>query len=113
MLKPGLLKIFFLILPDPEKSYILETDVSDYAMRGTLEQKINEKFHPVTFYSRKFINAEFNYEIYNKKLLNSLLDDPSFIISKEFLLFNGLVYIPFGLRTEIFTENHNNSMTRH
>ena len=37
-------------------------------MKDILEQKINEKFHPVVFYSRKFINAELNYEIYNKKL---------------------------------------------
>ena len=60
---------FFLILLDSEKSYILKTDVLDYAIRGTLKQKVDKKFYPVAFYSRKFINAEFNYEIYNKKLL--------------------------------------------
>ena len=60
---------FFLILLNLEKSYILETDASDYAMKRILRQKIDKKFHPVTFYSRKFINAELNYEIYDKKLL--------------------------------------------
>ena len=60
---------FLLVLSDSEKSYILETDASDYTMGNTLKQKINKKFHPVTFYSRKFTNAEFNYEIHNKKVL--------------------------------------------
>ena len=58
-----------LILSDPEKLYILETDASDYAMGNILGQKINEKLHPVIFYFRKFTDAEFNYEIHNKKLL--------------------------------------------
>ena len=60
---------FFLVLSDPEKLYILKTDVSDYAMGGILGQKVNKKLYPVTFYSRKFTDAEFNYEIYDKKLL--------------------------------------------
>ena len=59
----------FLISSDLEKSYILETNASDYAMRGILKQKINKKFHPVAFYSRKFTNVKFNYEIHNKELL--------------------------------------------
>ena len=62
-------KKILLILLNPEKLYILETDASDYAIKGTLEQKINEKFHPVTFYFRKFKDVKFNYEIYDKKLL--------------------------------------------
>ena len=58
-----------LVLSDSEKSYILKTDASDYAIRNTLKQKINRKLHPITFYFRKFTNAELNYEIYDKKLL--------------------------------------------
>ena len=68
-IKARFIKKSFLILSDPEKSYILETDASDYAMEGILGQKINKKFHPVAFYSRKFTNVEFNYEIHDKKLL--------------------------------------------
>ena len=69
ILRPGLLKKSFLILSDSEKLYILETDASDYAMGDILEQKINGKFHPVVFYSRKFTDAELNYKIHDKKLL--------------------------------------------
>ena len=68
-IKTRIAENFILILSDSEKSYILETDASDYAMKGILKQKINKKLHPVAFYSRKFTDAEFNYEIYDKKLL--------------------------------------------
>ena len=38
-------------------------------IKNILKQKINGKLYPVAFYSRKFTDAELNYEIYNKKLL--------------------------------------------
>ena len=66
MSKPDSLKFFLL---NPEKSYILETNVLNYAMGSILKQKINKKIYSVIFYFRKFTDAEFNYEIYNKKLL--------------------------------------------
>ena len=45
---------------------------------------------------------------------DSLLKDSSFvIILKRFLLFNGLVYIPSELRTDIFSENHKNITSRY
>ena len=68
-IKARFIKESLLISSDSEKSYILETDASDYAIRGILKQKINRKFHPVIFYSRKFTDVEFNYEIHDKKLL--------------------------------------------
>ena len=68
-IKTRFIKKLFLVLSDPEKSYILETDASDYAMKDILKQKINKKFHPVAFYFRKFTNVELNYEIHNKELL--------------------------------------------
>ena len=36
-IKARFIKKSFLILSDPEKPYILETDASDYAMRDILE----------------------------------------------------------------------------
>ena len=62
-------KKLLLVCLDSEKSYILKTNASDYAIRNILKQKINKKFHSVAFYSRKFTNVKFNYEIYDKKLL--------------------------------------------
>ena len=68
-IKARFIKKSFLVSPDPEKSYILKTNASDYAIKGTLKQKINGKFYPIIFYSRKFTDVKFNYEIHNKKLL--------------------------------------------
>ena len=65
-IKTRFIKEFLLILSDSEKPYILKTDASDYVIRNILEQKINEKFHPIIFYFRKFTDAELNYEIYDK-----------------------------------------------
>ena len=67
--KARIIKKPILVLSDLKKSYILETDASDYTMRGILKQKIDEKLHSITFYFRKFTNTEFNYEIYDKELL--------------------------------------------
>ena len=35
--KARFIKELFLVLSDSKKSYVLETDASDYAMRGTLK----------------------------------------------------------------------------
>jgi len=60
----------FLQFFDENKPFILETDVSDYAIGGVLSQ-YDEQGHlrPVAFYSRQMIPAERNYEIYDKELL--------------------------------------------
>jgi len=62
-------KKLLLILSDLEKPYILKTDASDYTLKDILKQKVDKKLHPVAFYSRKFTDAELNYEIHDNKLL--------------------------------------------
>ena len=56
-----------LILSDPEKSYILKTNASDYTMKDILKQKINRKFHPVIsiFGSSRTLNLITKYIIRN------------------------------------------------
>lgn len=55
---------------DPELLIILETDVSDFAIGATMTQPgLDRKSRPVAYYSKKLIDAELNYEIYNKELL--------------------------------------------
>ena len=49
---------------------VLETDSSDYVNSGVLSQADdNGVLHPVTFYSKNLLPAEYNYKIYNKELL--------------------------------------------
>ena len=53
----------------------VETDYSDLVAVGTISQKCpqDDKWHPVTFYSKALQGAETHYEIHNKELLAVIL----------------------------------------
>lgn len=52
------------------KEIFIEADASDWVSSGILSQKDDEgNLHAVAFMSKKFENAEYNYEIYDKELL--------------------------------------------
>jgi hypothetical protein len=55
---------------DYDRKTVLKTDALDWASEGVLSQ-FNDKgtFKPVAYFSAKYSAAEYNYEIYNKKLL--------------------------------------------
>ena len=47
----------------------LETDASDFAWRAILSQLCEDKrFFPVAFHSRKFSDAEINYDVHDKEM---------------------------------------------
>jgi hypothetical protein len=55
---------------DPQRPIVLETDASDYALAGILSHPDSQGgLQPIAFYSRKFNDAELNYEFYDKELL--------------------------------------------
>ena len=55
---------------DLEKECVVETDTSDYVSGAVLSQPDHEGvLHPVGFLSCRHLPAEYNYKIYNKKLL--------------------------------------------
>jgi len=55
---------------DFSRPAIVEADASDFADGGMLAQRDdNGVLHPVAFFSRKFLPAELNYEIYDKEML--------------------------------------------
>ena len=55
----------------PERTTIVETDASDYAVAAILSQvdPMDTLLHPIAFYSRSMSSPELNYEIYDKELL--------------------------------------------
>ena len=55
----------------PELPIILECDASDWAIAGILSQldPTTGEIHPVAFHTRSMIQAEMNYNIYDKELL--------------------------------------------
>ncbi|MBW0550117.1 hypothetical protein O181_089832 [Austropuccinia psidii MF-1] len=54
---------------NPSLPTIVETDASDYALGAVLSQMKDSGKHPITFDSRKLLQAELNYEIHDKELL--------------------------------------------
>ena len=59
-----------LIIPNPEKPYVVECDASDFAVGAVLSQKGEDgNMHPIAFMSKAMNAAERNYQIYDKELL--------------------------------------------
>ena len=59
-----------LIHADPAKNFQMETDASSYAYGAVLSQKgMDQKQHPVAFYSKSMNPAEQNYGISDKEAL--------------------------------------------
>jgi hypothetical protein len=54
---------------DPNKCYILNTDVSQFAVGATLSQHFSDGVHPIVFFSKSLLPAECNYNIYDWELL--------------------------------------------
>ncbi|PRP76895.1 retrotransposon nucleocapsid protein [Planoprotostelium fungivorum] len=47
----------------------LETDASDFAIGGVIQQPFPEGVQPLAFWSRKLTGAELNYDVHDKELL--------------------------------------------
>src|SRR2546423_1933136 len=58
-----------LVHHDPERETMVETDASDFAIGARLMQKVNGRWRPVAFYSRKLTPTERNYDVHDKELL--------------------------------------------
>ena len=68
-LKDKITSQLVLTLSKREGKFGVETDVSEYAIRGVLSQKQKKKWKPIIFLLRTIQPAKKNYEIYDKKLL--------------------------------------------
>jgi hypothetical protein len=58
-----------LTLPNKEGKFQVEVDASNVGTGAVLSQEQQGKWHPVAFMSKSLLDAEKNYEIYNKELL--------------------------------------------
>ena len=70
VLKKRVTKVSILRHYDRNRKIILKIDFSDWCLRDVLFQYDDERIlHSMTFFSKKMISVECNYEIYDKKLL--------------------------------------------
>ncbi|CAI5484174.1 unnamed protein product [Closterium sp. Yama58-4] len=58
-----------LILPDPDKDYVVEADASDQAVGAVLMQDHGHGLQPIAYLSKKLHGAELNYPIHDKEAL--------------------------------------------
>ncbi|CAI7739564.1 unnamed protein product [Closterium sp. NIES-53] len=68
-LKTALTSAPVLILPDPEKNYVIEADASDQAVGAVLMQDQGKGLQPIAYLSKKLHEAELNYPIHDKEAL--------------------------------------------
>jgi len=60
-----------LVSPQESDPFRIEADSSDFATGAVLSQQsmMDEKWHPIAFYSKSLSSVERNYEIHNKEML--------------------------------------------
>ncbi|CAI7857084.1 unnamed protein product [Closterium sp. NIES-53] len=68
-LKTALTSAPVLILPNPEKDYVIEADASDQAVGAVLMQDQGKGLQPIAYLSKKLHGAELNYPIHDKEAL--------------------------------------------
>ncbi|CAI7887001.1 unnamed protein product [Closterium sp. NIES-53] len=68
-LKTALMSALVLILPDPEKDYVIKADASDQAVGAVLMQDQGKGLQPIAYLSKKMHGAELNYPIHDKEAL--------------------------------------------
>src|SRR5271163_2641241 len=68
-LKEKLTSAPVLLLPDPNKSFTITTDTSDFAIGTVLTQDKGKGEQPVAYESRKLFPAEQNYAVHEKEIL--------------------------------------------
>ncbi|CAI7856815.1 unnamed protein product [Closterium sp. NIES-53] len=66
-LKTALMSAPVLILPDPEKDYVIEADASDQAVGAVLMQDQGKGLQPIAYLSKKLHGAELNYRFTTKR----------------------------------------------
>ena len=55
--------------PDPDRRYIVDTDASAFAVGATISQDFSDGRHPIAYFSKSLLEAEINYNIYDRELL--------------------------------------------
>ncbi|GJP57372.1 hypothetical protein CLOM_g16394 [Closterium sp. NIES-68] len=65
-LKQALTSAPVLILPDPERDYVIEADASDQAVEAVLMQDQGNGLQPIAYLSKKLHGTELNYPIHDK-----------------------------------------------
>ena len=70
-LKKAFVSAPVLMMPDTSAPFVVETDASDFAIGAVLSQYGEDgELHPVAYYSRALVQAQRNYDVYDKELMS-------------------------------------------
>jgi hypothetical protein len=68
-LKSALFGAPILMLPDPDRQYVVNTDASDFATGAVLQQDFGRGLQPIAFSSHKLSDAERRYPTHDREML--------------------------------------------
>jgi reverse transcriptase-like protein len=93
--------------PDWTKPFLMDTDMSDFALRAVISQEFKDGRHLITFYSYTLLLAERNYNVHNKEMATivySFKCSHPYFLSTNTLSPSELIIKPLILL--LTTENH-------
>lgn len=76
-------------------------DASDVAIGAVVQQRTNNGWQPLSFFSRKLTSAETNYSVYDRELLAAyaaIIEFKHFVEGRAFILFTDHKPLTFALR---------------
>ena len=87
--KEALARATLLSHPARDGETTITVDASDIAMGGQLEQKIDGKFRPIAFFSKKLSTAECKYSAFDRELLGiyAAIKHFNFVEGRSFTVF--------------------------
>eukprot|EP00794_Sanderia_malayensis_P005073 gene5073-biopygen4132 len=101
-IKSALTNATLLVHPSPESSYCLMVDASNVAVGGVLQQRINNTWKPLGFFSKRLQPAEVKYSTFGRELLGIYLTIKHFrhcLEGREFYILTDHKPLTYALST--------------
>eukprot|EP00794_Sanderia_malayensis_P015518 gene15518-biopygen11978 len=102
MIKSALTNATLLVHPSPESSYCLLVDASNVAVGGVLQQRIDNTWKPLGFFSKRLQPAEVKYSTFGRELLGIYLTIKHFrhcLEDREFYILTDHKPLTYALST--------------
>ncbi len=112
--KDALANASLLSYPQSDAPTCLMTDASDTAVGAVLQQNINGKWNPISFFSRKITPAETRYSTFDRELLGVYFSIKKFRHFLEGRLFHVLTdHKPLTYALNVRSNRHSPRQARH
>ena len=113
-IKQALADVTLLVHPKPHAPTCVMTDASEYAMGAVLQQRIEDQWQPIAYFSKKLSPAEVRYSTFDRELLAIYLAIKHFryfVEGREFFVLTDHKRLTYALASH--TDKHSPRQTRH